>query len=257
MKKTLVLLALTCTSFAGCQSNQVADTITATESVIAIAKDQSQSVKADFATTTVQQKLHYYLEEHCTEPNDLLLTHVHSYSNAATNHQLISWKPYKDAPGANDDKEMEAFQKKSWAKQQIKKMEQQIFSFVTDNNNGETYNETVILELLPKLYEQTNRYKQVQLLFLSDMIQESPLVNFTKRRFPFSSKQVAVETAGQDAQLLQQQFHLPDNAFDHVTSITVFVPANAPQNKLVFMDDYWGALFEKFGYKGAISWKSL
>ncbi len=255
--KTPILFFITAFAISGCNTKQEAPKNQVPKSAAIIVKDQSSSMAADLSSKQTQQGVHQYLKANFQAESDLLLSNIHAYSNAAVNHQLLSWKFKSTAQSSSDNKELEAFQQKKDDQKQWKQMEATVFTFL-NTTDADAAHETAIIELLPQLQKQTTAYSSASLLFISDMIPESALCNLVvDGSIPFSSKQAAINKAEAVYQQATKEIGSLNEFFTKVKSISILVPASVAQKKIIYLDDFWQHFFQKAGYSGTVSWKSL
>lgn len=228
----------------------------APDHVVFVVQDRSGSVERSETEISVQKSfLTKYLQQHFEKPTDIILMGLHTYSGSSVNHRLI---PYKTTQKVQEeyvsetDKLLQESSEKMEIRKQQKKMESQLFRALFEEKS-EPSSQTAILELLPQISKLSATYASVDIVFLSDMYQESGLRDFDKPS-P-KTKAVAIEMADADTKEMKRQFSVQEDMLKKVHSIEVLVPSGN-DSKMITVPDYWEKVFRNFGYQNPVNWSS-
>ncbi|MCW3159690.1 hypothetical protein [Chryseobacterium oryctis] len=223
---------------------------------LVVLQDESSSVQKNDDTQISTQKLFLkkYLNQHFKAQTDILILKVNSFSGASTNHEVIPYNlPITDSETYSESEELlqESAQQQEEFQQKIK-MEKKLFKILF-SDKVQPSSQTAILEVLTQFERLTKPYNSVEIIFLSDMMQESSMRNFSKN-LP-EGKQQAENFANEDSKKLQIHFSLPDKTFQKVQRITVLVPSGN-DSKMVNLPHYWEKLFQNFGFRDTVEWNN-
>lgn len=229
--KTLILLA---TLFIGVESS-------AQQNVILICKDQSGSVQP----TEIQQAeedalLKKHLIEHIKQPGDaVVLSYLYKNTASVTNERVFTWNSPKLSNSDQSDELKTARDRSSQLKSRFGFVNRVVETVKTYQPKSD---ETRILEALPRLVKWVEKSENVQIIFLSDLIEYSP----RRKLLNLNSKQEAEDKAKADIDAIVKDFHLsPSNCPGLM--IDCYLPVELMDNRATFqfIQYYWQVVFEQ------------
>ncbi len=225
---------------------------TKSSNVIILVRDVSASIKSDTETTSNFLKL--FLKKQLKPQTDIVVMNANSTSNAPTNQQVFYYiNSYKKPVGFQSDanKILEDSRKSTAQRNDMKLLVSKVENCLSQPiaSSSKTY----ILDLMPKIASYCQSYKTVQLIFVSDLLEDSNRIVLNY----FSSKAIAELTAKKAIGKLMTDYNLNRSVFSKVSSITILVPQNVNQNRLINLDFFWQKAFSELGFKHTVSWQSM
>lgn len=229
------------------------------KNLIVIVKDRSESIQTNRRTVKAEKRmLQQQLQQQVTPHTDIALLEVNSHSGARTNARWVRYvAPKKHTSHRVQSQKEEALQESMYHNKErrvLKKMVRKALGHVYDVSETAS-SQTALLEVLFPMSEIAKAYDTVQVIFVSDMIQESAFQNFTQQQWPMPSKSYAMTLAKKDAEKLTQQGFTID--LSKFKRITILVPAQANSRYFVNMPFYWDTLFQTQHYQNTVSWEKV
>lgn len=255
------ILVLTTSTFLSCDLliDTKKEKVTPTKTLVILIKDRSTSIQSTEKVHTAEQRIvKQTLQKHVKAHTDIALVQINAYSADHTNtdwiHYVAPKQPNNNRVRSEKEEALQENLYKGKVQRVLKKMIRKSMNTLYKKNYAKS-NQTAILEVLSPINELSKNYDKVHLIFISDMIQESPLRNFTSQKWPMPSKAYATSLAQKDGTLLTQR--KLEIELSKVITIKVIVPENTNPANLVNMPFYWQELFKSKGYLKNISWEKV
>lgn len=256
-----IMTASLCIIFASCNLFSSQDKPPKIQkSVLVIINDVSGSIKLTDAEIEKEQVwLKKYWHSNFKPQSDVALLSVNSTSNSALNIKWFKWQ-FSENKSAEEfqsetEKIMEASNEENDNLIQKAQIQKQVLEELKVQSQSNGANQSEIIELTPLLAKAIEKYyTSVQIVYLSDMCQNSSKVTFNSHTL--QSKQRAEQYARVHAKEITKEFSLKGNILEKVTSITILVPIQTNDTYEV-LPFFYQEFFGCFGYKKPVIWESL
>ncbi len=255
-----VMIASLCIILTSCNLfNPQEKSVKIQKSALVIINDVSGSIKL---TDSDLEKEKVWLKKYChsnfKSQSDVALLSINSTSNSALNIKWFNWKsPEKKKTEefqSETDKILEASNEENDNLIQKAQIQKQFFEQLKIQSQIKGADQSEIIELMPLLQKETEKYDSVQIVFISDMCQSGNKRTFNSQTL--QSKQKAEQDAREDAKAIAKEFSLSESTLQKVISISILVPTQANDTYEV-LPFYYDEFFRYFGYIKPIIWESL
>ena len=264
MKTILLFITVLCINISCSSPQKEGSSKDAEKNLLVFINDKSQSVHVSGASIDKQKLwIKRYLHEHQAPNADIWISTIGSYSANPANGYTIKWKnKFSDNSDHGENAGFESDEDKMLREiternnhQKLFKASQKELLYHLFEKPEKISRQTAILELLPALAAKIRNYEGgVDIVVISDMIQESNYQNMTRGKFPFPDRYYAEELAAKDWEKMQKDLKCSSNDLASVKSITILAPEAAEDAAMVHLDAYWDHIFSKMGFGGKTEW---
>ncbi len=203
-----------------------------------IYKDQSGSVRPSLIQIKKEQTIiKKTLLERINQAGDqVIISYLYKNTGNISNAKVLVFEPTENtiAPASTAGK----------AREKTRLMREK-FLFISKvlralNQDVPKSNETHILASLPKIYDQLLLHADIRVIYLSDMLEYSPI-----RKLFLRSKSDAEQKGRRDAQRIIQDFNLSKRAFSQL-KIDCYLPVGMMNHHTTFsyLSYYWETVFK-------------